>query len=134
MFFILLHILLSHTFLSCTNIPTFVAWLSKFAHPVALSPLHHPTVCPPSGHSHCFASLIPAYPLTLSTLSHRLSVSLPLTFLLKPISQFALSPFHPHWPSSPCLLIFNFVSDYFREVTSTCSLFFHLHPSPPSSP
>lgn len=67
--------------------------------------------------------------LPFQPLPHRLSVSLPRKFFLKPISLFTPSPFHLHRPSSPCLLIFNFISDYFREVTSTCPLFSHLHPS-----
>lgn len=91
--------------------------------------------CPPPRHCQSVAFLIPAYPLTLSTPSHHPSVSLPNTVFLKPISWFAFSPsYPPHWPSSPCLLVFNFGSDCVGELTSTCSHFHHLHRTPSSSP
>lgn len=96
--------------------------------PACPLPFTSSSVCPPPCLPHCDAFLISAYPLTLSTPSHHLSVSRPITFLLKPVSQFALSPFHPHRPSSPCLLVFNFVSDDFRRVD-----LYSLAPFPPSS-
>lgn len=46
---------------SCPAVPTQLPFISS-------------PVCPPSSHSHCFAFLILAYPLTLSTFCHCLSV------------------------------------------------------------
>jgi len=106
---------------------------SLSSQPNALSlTVHHPL----SAHLHVtlILKLLPACPLTLSTLSYNsLSTSLMFSFW---------SPFpnlHSHlsssrWPSSPCLLIFNFLSDYFGELTSTRSRISHLHPSPSSLP
>ena len=122
----------SHTFLSHTTYWPSLPGSPNSGHPLVLPHLHHPLSARLHVTLTAVAFLVSACPLTLSTFSHRLPVNLPINFFLKPISWSALSPFQP--PHSTCLLVFNFESDYFGELTSTGSLPVHLHPSPSSSP
>lgn len=78
-------------FCSCANLLHLVLQLCPPTCPLAFT---SSSVCLLLCYPDYVAFLISAYPLTLSTLSHHLSVNLPTTFFLKPISWFTLSPFH----------------------------------------
>lgn len=87
-----------------------------------------PPPCPP--HSEA-SPCLPTYP---SNPVLQFSVHILNVFFLKPISQFALSPLLFSLALFPCLLVFNFLSDYFGELTCTRPRISPLHPSPSSLP